>query len=121
MVCADEVAARFPFRPVGSGAGPASGATLCRTGLLIRRLGGGGVIRAAMQDTAAIKQDILARARAEGFDLVRFAVAKAEPGNARRLRDFLEAGHHGGMGWMEKRADWRADPCAMWPQAQSVI
>jgi epoxyqueuosine reductase len=25
------------------------------------------------------------------------------------------------MDWMEKRADWRADPQAMWPQARSVI
>jgi len=74
-----------------------------------------------MQDPAAIKQNILARARAEGFDLVRFADAKAEPGNASRLRDFLEAGHHGRMDWMERRTDWRADPQAMWPQAQSVI
>jgi epoxyqueuosine reductase len=74
-----------------------------------------------MQDPAAIKRDIVARARAEGFDLVGFASASATPVNAGRLREFLEAGHHGSMGWMEKRADWRADPQAMWPQAKSVI
>jgi epoxyqueuosine reductase len=28
---------------------------------------------------------------------------------------------HGGMGWMEARADQRADPCALWPEARSVI
>ena len=77
--------------------------------------------RAALQDLAAIKQDIRAHARGEGFDAVRFADARAEPGNAERLGQFLEAGCHGSMDWMEKRADWRADPQAMWPQAKSVI
>ena len=74
-----------------------------------------------MQDPAAIKKDILARARAEGFDTARVVGARAEPVHASRLREFLEAGHHGGMDWMEKRAHWRADPQAMWPGAQSVI
>ncbi|HEX4637037.1 MAG TPA: tRNA epoxyqueuosine(34) reductase QueG [Rhizomicrobium sp.] len=74
-----------------------------------------------MQDAASIKTDILARARAEGFDTVRFADARAEPGNASRLLEFLQAGHHGGMEWMKKRADWRCDPQAMWPDARSVI
>ena len=75
----------------------------------------------AVQNPTAIKSDILTRARSEGFDLVRFTGAAAEPENAVRLRDYLEAGHHGAMGWMETRAQWRADPQAMWPQARSVI
>jgi len=75
----------------------------------------------AVQNPAAIKSDILTQARSEGFDLVRFTGAAAEPENAVRLRDYLEAGHHGAMGWMETRAQWRADPQAMWPQARSVI
>jgi epoxyqueuosine reductase len=74
-----------------------------------------------MQEPAAIKQDILARARDEGFDLVRFTEARAEPRNAGRLREFLDAGHHGSMDWMEDRAHWRSDPQAMWPEARSVI
>ncbi len=74
-----------------------------------------------MQDPATIKAEILARARAEGFDLVHFAGADALPANAGRLREFLASGHHGSMEWMEKRAQWRADPQAMWPQARSVI
>jgi epoxyqueuosine reductase len=74
-----------------------------------------------MHDPATIKAEILARARGEGFDLVHFAGADALPVNASRLREFLESGHHGSMDWMEKRADWRADPQAMWPQARSVI
>ena len=74
-----------------------------------------------MQDPAAIKTDILMRARSEGFDLVRVADAAAEPQNAVRLRQYLDAGHHGAMGWMAERASWRADPQAMWPGAKSVI
>jgi len=74
-----------------------------------------------MQDPAAVKKDILARARAEGFDTARFTAAHAEPSNASRLQEFLDDGHHGGMDWMEKRAHWRADPQAMWPEARSVL
>ncbi|HKU65788.1 MAG TPA: tRNA epoxyqueuosine(34) reductase QueG [Rhizomicrobium sp.] len=74
-----------------------------------------------MQDPAAIKNDIFARARSEGFDLVRFTDADAGPENAARLRQYLDAGYHGAMGWMEARAQWRADPRAMWPQARSII
>lgn len=69
----------------------------------------------------SISEQIKARARAEGFDLVRFASATADPKNAQRLGDFLEAGHHGDMDWMETHATWRADPQSMWPDARSVI
>src|SRR5215216_6680063 len=75
----------------------------------------------AVQNPAAIKSDILTRARSEGFDLVRFTDAAAGPENATRLQEYLDAGHHGAMGWMADRAEWRADPLAMWPQAKSVI
>ena len=74
-----------------------------------------------MQDFAAIKKDIRERALAEGFSTVRFADARAQPANADRLREFLDAGHHGSMGWMAERAHWRADPQAMWQDARSVI
>jgi len=74
-----------------------------------------------VQHPAAIKSDILTRARSEGFDLVRFTDAGAEPENAARLRQYLDAGHHGEMDWMAERAQCRADPQAMWPEAKSVI
>jgi epoxyqueuosine reductase len=75
----------------------------------------------AVQDPAAIKSEILTRARSEGFELVRFTDAGAGAENAARLRQYLDAGHHGEMGWMAERAQWRADPLAMWPEAKSVI
>ncbi len=37
------------------------------------------------------------------------------------LADFLAAGRHGDMGWLAARAEWRADPRAMWPAARTVL
>jgi epoxyqueuosine reductase len=63
------------------------------------------------------------RAEAErlGFDAIGFAPARLGPEARERLQAFLTAGMHGGMGWMESRADQRADPRALWPEARSVI
>jgi len=68
-----------------------------------------------------ISEEIRARAKAEGFDVVRFASADAAPDNAARLQSFLGAGHHGEMDWMEQRQAWRADPKSLWPDVKSVI
>ena len=40
---------------------------------------------------------------------------------AERLDEWLAAGMHGDMAWMEDRADVRRGPNSMWPEAQSVI
>ncbi|GAB1478939.1 tRNA epoxyqueuosine(34) reductase QueG [Paracoccaceae bacterium] len=45
----------------------------------------------------------------------------ATPQTAERLRAFLEAGHHGQMGWMAEREAWRGSAAALWPEARSVI
>ncbi len=45
----------------------------------------------------------------------------AVPGTAVRLREFLEAGRHGQMGWMAEREGWRGSAAALWPEAKSVI
>ena len=37
------------------------------------------------------------------------------------LNDWLAAGHHGTMEWMAARADQRAAPQSLWPEARSVI
>jgi epoxyqueuosine reductase len=70
---------------------------------------------------ADAKTAIIARARALGFDAIGFAQASLSPERAAGLREFLAAGHHGDMGWMAARADERADPKALWPEAMSVI
>ena len=56
-----------------------------------------------------------------GFAAVGFAPAADNPLQAARLREWLDAGHHGSMEWMEDRADVRQGPQSMWPDAASVI
>ncbi len=70
---------------------------------------------------AEAKARIAARAAALGFDAIGFTRARLPREHAARLQEFLAAGHHGGMGWMERRADERTDPQILWPQAVSVI
>ena len=50
-----------------------------------------------------------------------FAPAALPPAVGERLRAFLAAGYHGSMGWLADRADQRASPSALWPQARSAI
>jgi epoxyqueuosine reductase len=77
------------------------------------------VVNAA--DTDELKQRLMAKARELGFVAVGFAPAENDPLRARRLREWLAAGLHGEMGWMEDRADVRQGPQSMWPLARSVI
>jgi len=70
---------------------------------------------------ADIKAQISARADALGFDAIGFCSATLPPKTRQRLNTFISAGRHGGMGWMEERADQRAHPQALWPGAVSVI
>ena len=67
------------------------------------------------------RETIRTRAHAIGFDAVGFARASLGPETRDRLRMFLAAGQHGDMGWMEARAEERAQPHALWPEARSVI
>lgn len=56
-----------------------------------------------------------------GFDIVGFTQADLPSTMKERLARFLELGRHGEMGWMENRADKRAHPNALWPEARSVV
>jgi len=55
-----------------------------------------------------------------GFSACGVTRADAVDGRA-ALGDWLAAGHHGTMEWMEARSDQRAAPQALWPEAASVI
>jgi epoxyqueuosine reductase len=70
---------------------------------------------------ADLKRQIAAKAEALGFGAIGFCAATLPPERRQGLREFLAAGHHGSMGWMEARADERANPQTLWPQALSVI
>lgn len=61
------------------------------------------------------------RAAAEGFVAFGIAPAKLAPAAGERLRGWLADGCHGEMLWMERRADQRASPDALWPEVRSVI
>ncbi len=70
---------------------------------------------------ADTRELIRAQALALGFDAVGFARAHLAAEARERLMRFLADGQHGAMGWMESRADQRAHPQALWPEAVSVI
>ncbi|HYF09968.1 MAG TPA: tRNA epoxyqueuosine(34) reductase QueG, partial [Acetobacteraceae bacterium] len=76
-----------------------------------------GVVDPALDARAAIRAEALRL----GFDAVGFARAALGPEARERLREFLDAGMHGEMGWMAERAEQRAHPRALWPEAVSVI
>ena len=64
---------------------------------------------------------IRAKALEIGFDAVGFAPAHLGPEVRARLDAFLAAGMQGEMGWLAERAEQRAQPKALWPEAASVI
>ena len=71
---------------------------------------------------AADARDLIrAEALRIGFAAVGFARAHLAEESRARLARFLADGMHGGMGWLEARADQRAHPQALWPDAVSVI
>jgi epoxyqueuosine reductase len=61
------------------------------------------------------------RARAEGFDVIGVTRPDAIADAAPHLRDWLEAGAHGDMGWMMATRERRADPRALWPEVKRVV
>jgi len=69
----------------------------------------------------SLEEAIRAKAAELGFVACGFARADAADGAGIELRRWLEAGHHGTMGWMEARAHHRVSPLALWPEARSAI
>ena len=67
------------------------------------------------------KAAIRERALALGFDAVGFARDAAAEGAREHLREYLELGYHGDMGWLAETAARRASPTALWPAARSVV
>jgi len=69
----------------------------------------------------SLEEAIKAKAQEIGFVACGFARADAADAAGLELRRWLEAGHHGSMGWMEARAHHRVSPLALWPEARSAI
>ena len=74
-----------------------------------------------VMDPAAMKSALHAQALAEGFAAMGICRPDAIPDAPARLARFLELGHHGQMGWLSERTQWRGDPGALWPQARAVV
>ncbi|WP_170342493.1 tRNA epoxyqueuosine(34) reductase QueG [Ruegeria arenilitoris] len=74
-----------------------------------------------MKSATALKDRLVAQARAEGFVSCRICRPWDVPEVPARLEAFLAAGYHGQMGWMAERTHWRGDPAQLWPEARSVI
>jgi epoxyqueuosine reductase len=74
-------------------------------------------VDAAIDIKTAIRDEALRL----GFDAVGFAPARLGAAARTHLAEFLRQGYHGDMGWLAARADQRADPQALWPEAKSVV
>jgi epoxyqueuosine reductase len=74
-----------------------------------------------VDNAQSLEEAIRAKAADLGFVACGFARADAADAAGLDLRRWLEAGHHGGMGWMEDRAHHRVSPLALWPEARSAI
>jgi epoxyqueuosine reductase len=70
---------------------------------------------------ASLKQRIFDKAAELGFCAWGIARADAVPEAGAELREWIAAGRHGEMGWIEDRAEQRASPNGLWPEAKSVI
>ena len=74
-----------------------------------------------MHKGQSLEEAIRVKAAELGFAACGFARADAADAAGLDLRRWLEAGHHGTMGWMEERAHHRVSPLALWPEARSAI
>jgi len=76
--------------------------------------------RAGAATGERIEERIHAEARAIGFEAVGFAPA-ADPGEGARLRAWLAASFHGGMGYLARAPGERASVARWHPWARSVV
>ncbi len=74
---------------------------------------------------AAEPQDVKSRIRLwcqdAGFDDCGFTTADEVQGSAKALAEFLNAGHHADMAWLQDRSEQRIAVSALWPEARSVV
>src|SRR5438270_3758315 len=79
------------------------------------------VYRPGVNNGQSLEEAIRSKARELGFVACGFTRADAADAAGLELKRWLEAGHHGTMGWMEARAHHRVSPLALWPEAKSAI
>lgn len=74
-----------------------------------------------LEGKSKLRESLHEVAREAGFAALGIARADAAPKTAARLRQWLEAGAHGDMIWMEETEIRRASPAGLWPEVRSVI
>ncbi|MGN7294572.1 tRNA epoxyqueuosine(34) reductase QueG [Rhizobium sp. SAFR-030] len=62
-----------------------------------------------------------AEALVQGFDLCRVTLPDAIPRAPERLAEFIAAGRHGSMAWMEETQARRGDPRVLWSDVRSIV
>ncbi len=70
---------------------------------------------------AQLTKEIRTQAQAIGFSKVGFARAERLEPEGTRLKEWLDRGFHGTMGWMKNDPDRRGDPSKILPGAKSVV
>ena len=76
---------------------------------------------AEKKDVAALKAQIVAQAKAAGFDTVGFSPAQLAQQTQQKFEAWIDEGVHGDMGWMAETRERRRSPEALWPDVASVI
>ena len=71
-----------------------------------------------MSDLKSRLQDFSLEA---GFSQMGVCRPDSIPEAAQRLTQYVNAGRHGEMAWMEDRMHWRGSPESLWPEAKSVV
>ncbi|MEL6363222.1 MAG: tRNA epoxyqueuosine(34) reductase QueG [Pseudomonadota bacterium] len=67
------------------------------------------------------KDALLQMLREAGFAAAGVCAPDSIPQAPDRLANFLQAGRHGSMDWLETRARERGDPRALWPAVRSIV
>jgi epoxyqueuosine reductase len=74
-----------------------------------------------LEGKSKLREGLGETAREAGFSALGITRADAAPKTAERLRQWLDAGAHGDMIWMEETAARRGTPTGLWPEVRSVI
>ncbi|WP_409363991.1 tRNA epoxyqueuosine(34) reductase QueG [Agrobacterium vitis] len=74
-----------------------------------------------MARAAKLSAFIRQEAADKGFDLCRITGPESIPQAPARLMEFVDAGYHGTMAWMEETRERRGDPKVLWPQVRSIV
>jgi epoxyqueuosine reductase len=78
-------------------------------------------MRTSTSDPTKLRALIDREAQAAGFDAVAVTKPDAIPMAPARLAEFVDAGFHGSMGWIEETFARRSSPSTLWPEVRSIV